>query len=145
MPSAEDCEANLEWLRSQGFEVESSDTYIAPQYPRAGALSDPALLEALASRRPRLIAIGLSGGVQERLGWELRQKLGYRPAILCIGGAIAFLSGRQTRIPVVADRLGLGWVLRFLSAPRSFAEKLEGVGRLVPMIWRHGQGSVDGA
>jgi UDP-N-acetyl-D-mannosaminuronic acid transferase (WecB/TagA/CpsF family) len=142
MPSHEDCVANLTWLRSQGFRVRDEDTYIAPLYPRTGPLSDPVLLQHLATRRPSLIGIGLSGGVQERLGWDLRQRLGYPSSILCIGGAIAFLSGRQTRIPVFADRLGLGWVLRFLSAPRSFSRKLEGVGRLIPLIWRHGRHSV---
>ena len=142
MPTSGDSEANLEWLRGQGFCVAADDAYVAPIYPRKGPIADQVLLDLLSARRPRLILIALSGGVQERLGWELRRKLGYRPAILCIGGAIAFLSGQQTRIPVWADRLALGWLLRFISAPRAFAAKLKGVGRLAPMIWRYGAGSV---
>jgi N-acetylglucosaminyldiphosphoundecaprenol N-acetyl-beta-D-mannosaminyltransferase len=142
MPSAGDSEANLAWLRGQGFEASSEDAYVAPLYPREGPISDGALVELVAARRPALIVVALSGGVQERLGWELRQRLGYRPAILCIGGAIAFLSGRQTRIPVWADRLALGWLLRFFSAPRAFAAKLRGVQRLPGLIWKFGSGSV---
>jgi UDP-N-acetyl-D-mannosaminuronic acid transferase (WecB/TagA/CpsF family) len=142
MPTSGDSEANLKWLRSQGFEVGGEDAYVAPIYPREGPISDQRLLDLLAARRPKLVVVALSGGVQERLGWYLRQGLDYSPAILCIGGAIAFLSGQQTRIPVWADRLALGWLLRFISAPRAFAAKLKGVGRLAPMIWKYGSGSV---
>lgn len=142
MPTAGDSEANLAWLRTQGFEVAGDDAYVAPMYPREGPITDGRLVDLISSRRPKLVFIGLSGGVQERLGWELRQRLGYTPAILCIGGAIAFLSGRQTNIPVWADRLALGWLLRFISAPRSFAAKLRGVEQLAPLIWRYGSASV---
>jgi N-acetylglucosaminyldiphosphoundecaprenol N-acetyl-beta-D-mannosaminyltransferase len=142
MPSAGDSEANLVWLRGQGFDVTVDDAYVAPIYPREGPIADSRLVDLVASRRPHLVVIALSGGVQERLGWMLRQRLGYAPAILCIGGAIAFLSGRQTTIPVWADRLALGWLLRFISAPRSFAAKVRGVERLAPLIWKYGSGSV---
>lgn len=142
MPTAEDCAANLAWLRAGGFDVGGEDTYVAPMYPRQGPISDERLLEILAARRPRLVFVALSGGVQERLGADLRRRLNYKPAIMCIGGAIAFLSGRQTRIPVWADRLGLGWLLRFISSPASFAAKVRGVERLAPMIWKYGASSV---
>jgi UDP-N-acetyl-D-mannosaminuronic acid transferase (WecB/TagA/CpsF family) len=142
MPSAVDANANLGWLRSQGLSVDDSDSYVAPQYPVSGPIGDDQLLERIRGRRPQWVFIALSGGVQERLGWDLRQRLGYTPAILCIGGAIAFLSGRQTPIPVWADRLALGWLLRFLSAPRAFAAKLRGVQRLAPLIWKYGSSGV---
>jgi N-acetylglucosaminyldiphosphoundecaprenol N-acetyl-beta-D-mannosaminyltransferase len=142
MPSAGDSDANITWLRGQGFEVTGDDAYVAPIYPKSGPIADGRLLEMVNSRRPQLVVIALSGGVQERLGWDLRQHLGYRPSIVCIGGAIAFLSGRQTRIPVWADRLALGWLLRFISAPRGFAAKLKGVENLAPLIWKYGANSV---
>jgi N-acetylglucosaminyldiphosphoundecaprenol N-acetyl-beta-D-mannosaminyltransferase len=144
MPSQADSAANLAWLQSQGFEVAPEDAYVAPLYPKKGPIADPALIALVATRRPKLVVIALSGGVQERLGWTLRRQLGAAPAILCIGGAIAFLSGQQTRIPVWADRLALGWLLRFLSAPRSFAAKLKGTERLAPLIWKYGSRSVSG-
>jgi N-acetylglucosaminyldiphosphoundecaprenol N-acetyl-beta-D-mannosaminyltransferase len=137
MPSDADSKANIAWLRGRGFEVDSGDAYIAPIYPREGPVADGRLAELIETRRPQLVVVALSGGVQERLGWYLRRTLGYKPAILCIGGAIAFVSGRQTRIPVWTDRLGLGWLFRFVSAPRQFAEKVKGVGRLAPMIRKH--------
>jgi UDP-N-acetyl-D-mannosaminuronic acid transferase (WecB/TagA/CpsF family) len=139
MPSEDDRSANLAYLRSQGFDIDESDTYLAPLYARGGPLSDGALLQALAGRSPKLVVIALAGGVQERLGWYLRQNLGYRPAILCIGGAIAFLSGRQTAIPVWADRMGLGWLLRLLTAPGSSAKKMKGVWRLPALVWKYGE------
>jgi UDP-N-acetyl-D-mannosaminuronic acid transferase (WecB/TagA/CpsF family) len=142
MPSDADSAGNLAWLRSQGFAVGGDDAYVAPIYPRQGPIGDERLIEILGARRPKIVFIALSGGVQERLGWELRRRLGYKPAILCIGGAIAFLSGRQSRIPVWADRLAIGWLIRFMAAPRSFAAKLKGVQNLAPLIWKHGAGSV---
>jgi N-acetylglucosaminyldiphosphoundecaprenol N-acetyl-beta-D-mannosaminyltransferase len=142
MPSEGDSQANLAWLRRQEFDVSSEDAYVAPMYPKSGLISDDALLVRISTRKPQLVVIALSGGVQERLGWELRQRLGYKPAILCIGGAIAFLSGRQTNIPVWADRLALGWLFRFISSPRSFANKLKGVENLAPLIWKYGEKSV---
>ena len=142
MPSAGDSEANLAWLRRRGFDVSGDDAYVAPMYPREGPFSDSGLVDLLNARRPKLIAIGLSGGVQERLGWDLRRRLTYKPAILCIGGAIAMLSGRQARIPVWADWLALGWLFRFLHSPRVFSAKVRGVGRLAPLIWKHGPQSV---
>jgi UDP-N-acetyl-D-mannosaminuronic acid transferase (WecB/TagA/CpsF family) len=142
MPSADDAAANIAWLRARGFDVSADDTYVAPMYPREGPISDGVLLDLLGARRPRFVFIALSGGVQERLGAALCGRLGYKPTILCIGGAIAFLSGRQTAIPVWADRLALGWLLRFISSPAAFAAKLRGVERLAPMIWRHGSKSV---
>jgi hypothetical protein len=142
MPSADDSEANLSWLRSRGFDVTSDDAYVAPVYPRDGPLSDSRLVDLVGARKPRLIVVALSGGVQERLGWELRRRLAFKPAILCAGGAIAFLSGKQARIPVWADRLALGWILRFIHSPHAFAAKVRGVGRLAPLIWRFGSSSV---
>jgi N-acetylglucosaminyldiphosphoundecaprenol N-acetyl-beta-D-mannosaminyltransferase len=144
MPTAADSAANLSWLKGQGFEVGPGDTYVAPLYPKNGPITDAQLVSELNSRRPQLVVIALSGGVQERLGWELRQRLAYKPAILCIGGAIAFLSGQQTSIPVWADRLAVGWIFRFVSSPRSFAAKVSEVDRLPAMIWKYGTRSVGG-
>jgi UDP-N-acetyl-D-mannosaminuronic acid transferase (WecB/TagA/CpsF family) len=142
MPSKADSDANLTWLLDQGFQVSSDDAVVAPMYSRSGPISDPGLVNLIKTRRPRLIVIALSGGVQERLGWELRQRLDYKPAILCIGGAIAFLTGQQAGIPVWADRLGLGWIIRFISAPKGFSAKVEGVWKLAPMIWKYCSRSV---
>lgn len=124
MPSASERDRNLAWLRAQGFPVSEADTYLAPRYPATGPLSDPALITLVQQRRPAVVMLAIGGGVQERLGHSLRAALDHRPAILCLGAAIAFLTGAQTAIPPWADRLYLGWVIRLLSTPRTFWRRL---------------------
>jgi UDP-N-acetyl-D-mannosaminuronic acid transferase (WecB/TagA/CpsF family) len=145
MPSTDDTETNFRWLVRQGFDLSNDAAYVAPMYPRQGPISDPSLVDLIDARRPKLVVIALSGGVQERLGWELRKRLAYRPTILCIGGAIAFLSGRQTQIPVWADRLALGWLFRFISDPGGFSAKVRGVESLASLVWKYRSGSVTGS
>jgi len=75
MPTAAARDRNLAWLRSQGFTTTVDDCYIAPVYPPDGPLSDGDLLTAVQRRHPSHIIIALGGGVQERLGFTLRQSL----------------------------------------------------------------------
>lgn len=163
MPTEPARDRNLAWLRSQGFPTTVEDTYLAPMYPANGRLSDPALLDLVRKRRPAHIIIALGGGVQERLGWFLKQELekqpgpatpllspenpGYvlKPAsssavsgIHCIGAAIGFLSGEQVRIPRWVDYLYLGWLWRSVSAPRKFVPRYWKAARLVPLMIRYG-------
>lgn len=138
MPSAEESARNLAWLGARGFEVEDADVYLAPHY-KPGAIRDDALLARLATRRPRVIMLAIGGGVQERLGLALREELakrGERPAILCLGAAIAFLTGGQVAIPVWADRFFLGWLFRLASNPRKFWRRYWDALRLAPVLWR---------
>lgn len=120
MPTKDDWEANLGWLTRNGVTVEEGYCYLAPYYPRAGDIFDKELLDRIESTKPSVIIINLGGGVQERLGYYLKKQLSYRPAILCTGAAIAFLSGRQANIPTWADQLYLGWFLRCLQNPKVF-------------------------
>lgn len=119
MPTQADAEANSRWLQGIGIPVAPADCVVAPYYP-AGALVDEGLLQAIEAHRPEFVMINLGGGVQERLGHFLRRRLSYKPTLVCTGAAIAFLSGRQASIPVWADRLILGWLLRLLNAPGRF-------------------------
>lgn len=116
MPSARAADLGQRWLGDNGVAVDAADFYVAPIYD--DVISDPALLEALEARRPRHIVLGIGGGTQERLGLYLKRQLSYRPAIHCIGAAIAFLSGDQVGIPVWVDTMGLGWLWRCCSNPR---------------------------
>jgi N-acetylglucosaminyldiphosphoundecaprenol N-acetyl-beta-D-mannosaminyltransferase len=133
MPSAEDARANLDWLSRQELAVDACDCYLAPHYP-SGPLEDRALLAAIEKQRPRFVMVNLGGGVQERLGFFLRNRLPYRPAIICTGAAIAFLSGRQANIPPWADRLMLGWFLRSLKNPTKFVPRYWKALGLVPLL-----------
>ena len=135
MPSAEDAKANCGWLKSQGMEVGADDCYLAPMYP-AGRLQDAELLARIERKRPAFVVLNIRGGVQERLGFFLISHLSYRPAIICTGGAIAFLSSRQVGIPVWADRLMLGWIFRILHSPVGFSPRIWKGLRLVPMVMR---------
>jgi UDP-N-acetyl-D-mannosaminuronic acid transferase (WecB/TagA/CpsF family) len=133
MPTAEGSKADRNWLNSNGLSIEPEDCYAAPIYPR-GPLEDRALLSLVESRRPKYVVINLGGGVQERLGYFLRNHLSYRPAIICTGAAIAFLSGQQANIPPWADRLFLGWLLRSLNDPKRFVPRYWKALKLVPLV-----------
>jgi UDP-N-acetyl-D-mannosaminuronic acid transferase (WecB/TagA/CpsF family) len=119
MPSPADLEANARWLNKQGFSIDMEDCYLAPLYPK-GSVVDEALLQIIELKKPAYIVINIGGGTQEILGLYLHSRLSYKPAIICTGAAIAFLSGRQVNIPSWADKLMLGWLLRCLSEPRKF-------------------------
>ncbi len=135
MPSADEDERNRAWLRAQGFAVTEEDVYIAPHYA-PGPIHDEALLRRIEARGPRVVMLAIGGGVQERLGLGLRARLTSRPGILCLGAAIAFLTGGQVAIPVWADRFFLGWLFRLASNPRKFWRRYWDALRLAPLLWR---------
>lgn len=60
------------------------------------------------------------------------------PSIHCIGGALGFITGDQNPIPDWADRLYLGWFLRFLAQPRAFLPRLWKARLLPGLIARYG-------
>jgi UDP-N-acetyl-D-mannosaminuronic acid transferase (WecB/TagA/CpsF family) len=135
MPTAASAQRNLRWLRRNGVSVASEDVYLAPLY--GYAISDEELLERIEVRRPRHIVLCVGGGTQERVGLYLKQHLSYRPAIHCIGAAIAFLSGDQVHIPVWADRHGLGWLYRTMADPRRFFPRYWDARHLAPLLWKY--------
>jgi exopolysaccharide biosynthesis WecB/TagA/CpsF family protein len=136
MPSDEESRRNLAWLEAQGFRSSPEDVYIAPLYG-AGAITDAALLRQIESRRPRVVMIAIGGGVQERLGHYLKQHLSTRPGIVCIGAAIAFLSGGQAKIPEWADAHMLAWLVRILYSPRRYTKRYWRAFALFPLLWRN--------
>jgi UDP-N-acetyl-D-mannosaminuronic acid transferase (WecB/TagA/CpsF family) len=123
MPSSESAGRNLEWLNARGLPVTEDDRYVAPVYPRRGPVEDPELLTLLDRRRPPHVFLCVGSGVQEKLGLYLLRNLSYRPGIHCLGAAIAFLSGDQARIPLWADRLALGWLVRCVRNPKVFVPR----------------------
>jgi len=136
MPSAEESTRNRAWLETQGVPVTPDDVYVAPAYAATGELGDDTLVARLEARRPQVVMLAIGGGVQERLGDALRARLSQRPAILCLGAAIAFLTGGQASIPPWADRLMLGWLLRLATNPRRFWRRYWEALRLAPLLWR---------
>ncbi len=123
MPSLAQQDIGLQWLReTAALPISEEDCYCAPVYA-PGSVEDPELLEILKKRHPRFVILCIGGGVQERLGYFLRNGLGKTTSILCTGAAIGFLSGTQARIPKWADTLFLGWLLRCINNPKIFVPR----------------------
>jgi UDP-N-acetyl-D-mannosaminuronic acid transferase (WecB/TagA/CpsF family) len=106
--------------------------YVAPRY--RDPVEDEALIAMLERLRPQHVIVTIGGGRQERLGLYLKERLTYRPAIHCVGAAIAFLSGDQVRIPMWADRFYLGWLFRAISEPRMYVPRYWAARKLFALV-----------
>jgi exopolysaccharide biosynthesis WecB/TagA/CpsF family protein len=134
VPSEHAHEKTIAWLRSVNLTA-TADFYIAPRY--AAHVRDEALVAKIDNHPPIHVVVGIGGGVQEKLGLFLKENLRSRPAIHCIGAALAFLTGDQPPIPMWADRLYLGWFLRLLRQPRIFGPRYISALKLPVLIIRH--------
>src|ERR1700736_6708302 len=133
VPSEAAHEKTIAWLRSVNLTA-TADFYIAPRY--AAQVRDDALVAKIDSHPPAHVVVGIGGGVQEKLGLFLKENVCARPAIHCIGAALAFLTGDQPPIPMWADRFYLGWLLRSIRQPRVFIPRYISGLRLATMISR---------
>tara|TARA_R110000782_G_scaffold95970_5_gene180197 strand:+ start:3928 stop:4677 length:750 start_codon:yes stop_codon:yes gene_type:complete len=132
-PTEEDHGANKKYLNNIGVNYDSSFYYVAPIYKDI-VIEDFDLLKQLEDQKPKKIIINLGGGIQEKLGYFLNTHLSYKPAIICTGAAIAFLSGQQANIPDWGDRYYLGWLFRCISNPRRFVPRYLGSIKLIFML-----------
>lgn len=137
MPNQASLCKNMSWLAKQNIHVPDHYCYLAPVYPRKGCIEDSLLLSTLEIKRPRFIFVCVGSGPQEKLGFWLKQNLSYSPSIICIGAAIGFLSGDQVKIPLWADRLCLGWLIRCLNNPTRFIPRYLKAFRLVYLAFRY--------
>lgn len=138
LPSANSVALTTGWLKGQGIDVPATHLYAAPLYRIDPTHPiDPALIDLIERLHPQHILIGVGGGTQEPLGADLKRRLSYLPAIHCVGAAIGFLTGEQAAIPVWADRLYLGWLLRTLQSPRRFASRYWNARKLYPLLRRY--------
>jgi UDP-N-acetyl-D-mannosaminuronic acid transferase (WecB/TagA/CpsF family) len=135
MANEESSRKNVAWLRGQGIPVGDDQIYIAPFY--GSDVKDQVLVDRIAVMRPKHVVITVGGGVQERLGLYLKLSLDYLPAIHCIGAAIAFKSGDQVTVPLLADRLRLGWLLRCLWRPKSYLPRYWNARKLAWLLLNH--------
>ena len=117
--------------------VIEGDTYIASIY--RSNVADHQLVSILKVSQPAHVIIGIGGGVQEKLGFYLRENLAYRPAVHCIGAALGFLTGDQKPIPGWADRFYLGWFLRLIRQPKLFAKRFLRAFELPWLILKYGE------
>ena len=144
MPSREDMEANIRWLNTAGLEISAENCYLAPHYPLGGVV-DGDLLSAIEACKPQYIIINIGGGTQEILGHYLLARLSYKPAIICTGVAIAFLSGRQANIPRWIDKMMLGWLARCAHEPGKFIPRYLRGFRLIGILFRYADRPVSAA
>jgi N-acetylglucosaminyldiphosphoundecaprenol N-acetyl-beta-D-mannosaminyltransferase len=129
-------EKTISSLDKHGFPTGPEHFYVAPMYDFR--VEDPVLLARIQTHRPAHVVIGLSGGVQEKLGAYLYENAGYRVTIHCIGAALGFITGYQTAIPSWADRIYLGWFFRFVANPRVLGPRLWQARTLPHLISKYG-------
>ncbi len=138
MPTASHTQITSDYLRQHGFALGNDHFYQAPFYT-GSPVTDPALLENIRTNRPDYIIFAIAGGKQELLGHWLREQLDYKPAIICIGAAIAFLTGQQAKIPQWADRIYIGWLLRILTDPKTFLPRYWKARKLKKVLHTYGE------
>jgi exopolysaccharide biosynthesis WecB/TagA/CpsF family protein len=134
VPSEAAHEKAIHWLRRINL-IGTADFYIAPRYGQE--VRDDVLVARIDIDPPAYVVVGIGGGVQEKLGLFLKENLCARPAIHCIGAALAFLTGDQPPIPMWADRFYLGWLLRLLRQPRLFGPRYLCALQLPWLIFRY--------
>lgn len=132
-PRPREAESNKKYLRENGFNIADDMSYLAPMYDK-NKVEDPELLAQIEEKKPDYVVVNLGGGTQEKLGAYLIKNLSYKPAIICTGAAIAFLTGQQARIPKWADELYLGWLYRIFENPKQFIPRYRNSFKLVKIM-----------
>lgn len=136
-PNLIEGQANVMLMNRLGFSLANDSCYNAPYYNEK--IDDPTLINILKRLKPRFILINIGGGVQERLGAYLRERLDYRPALICTGAAIAFLTGHQANIPNWGDKIYLGWLFRCFQNPTLYVPRYLQALKLVFIILKYGK------
>lgn len=109
---------NKLYLKRYGIFLQGQ--YIAPIYKRGSYIKDVILIRKLKKIKPSYILINLGGGVQEILGSYIKNKISYKPTIICTGAALSFLTKKQAPINDWIDKFYLGWLLRCIYNPIVF-------------------------
>ena len=116
-PNHRQSKINKEFLQSK--KISKIYQYVAPLYKK-NKIQDLKLLNKIKKIRPEYIIINIGGGVQEILGNYLKDKLNYRPSIICSGAAISFFTKQQAPITIFFDKIYLGWLIRIFFNPLIF-------------------------
>lgn len=138
MPNQVHADSIRTYLSKQGIELSDEQIYIAPFYD-SNKVEDSILLNKVTEQKPNYLILTIAGGKQEVLGHWLQQHANCQPSIVCIGAAIAFLSGEQARIPAWADRIFIGWFLRIIADPKTFLPRYWKARKLKSLLQRHGK------
>ena len=130
-PSHKYSKSNKSYLKNLG--LKKIYNYIAPKYD-CSELSDKKLLNLINKLKPNFILINIGGGTQEVLGLYLKEKLAFKPTIICTGAAISFFTKDQAPINNFIDRYYLGWLLRLIFNPLIFFKRYIFGLKLIPMV-----------
>jgi N-acetylglucosaminyldiphosphoundecaprenol N-acetyl-beta-D-mannosaminyltransferase len=114
-------ENNRRYLNSIEIPITSAYQYVAPMY-EVSDIVDPELISVLEALPipPDFILINLGGGIQERLGFYIKNKYSKSVNIICTGAAISIINGDQTNIKYWVDKYHLGWFKRIISSPNPY-------------------------
>jgi UDP-N-acetyl-D-mannosaminuronic acid transferase (WecB/TagA/CpsF family) len=93
--------------------------YNAPFY-KTNKIEDRKLLNFINKCKPFYLLINIAGGKQEPLALYVKKKIKFKLAILCLGGAIDFITKVQAPINEFTDKFYLGWFLRIIHNPKIF-------------------------
>ena len=135
-PSEKESAINNKYLTGIGITIKYSHHYSAPFYDKKN-ISDEKLIKILESLeiRPKFLLLNLGGGVQERLGFYIKNNLSFKVGIICTGAAIAFETGEQARLPRWVDELYLGWLARIIQSPKQFSLRFLKAFRLIYVFY----------
>ncbi|WP_373493141.1 WecB/TagA/CpsF family glycosyltransferase [Aquiflexum sp.] len=135
-PSKKEADINLSYLQQCGFSLTEYNSYLAPFYDKE-RIEDVELLRTIEEKKPKYVLVNLGGGVQEILGAYLKENLSYKPAIICTGAAIAFMTGEQANIPDWADKLFLGWLVRCVEKPNLYIPRYLAAIKLISLMYKY--------
>lgn len=96
--------------------------------PPMGLLKDPVAMEAclrfVEAHSPfRYCLLAVGAPQQEVIAQRLKLRGVARGLALCIGGSIAFLTGKEKRAPLWLQRNGLEWLFRLCQSPARLARR----------------------
>lgn len=117
-PTIKEQKMNYNLLRKKNFL--NQESYCAPIYNLSN-FKDQKLLKKINLYKPDIIIINLGGGIQEPLGFYLKNNIRKKNSlILCTGAAIGFLTNIQAPINIFYDKLYLGWLVRLIHKPKNY-------------------------
>lgn len=140
VPNAREAGCILDYVKTIGFDVDNQSFYEAPFYRDTAQYQDRKLADQIETERPEMVIVCIGGGKQEKLAFHMKAMLEDYPPMICIGAAIAFLTGTQAKIPPWVDRACLGWLWRVFDKPGLFIKRyVEALWKLPWMLWRYRQ------
>jgi len=90
------------------------------RYYKTNKIKDLKLINFINKYKPFYVLINIGGGKQEPLAFYIKKKIKFKLTILCLGGAIDFITKLQAPINEFIDKIYLGWFMRIVYNPRLF-------------------------